>query len=171
VKKTIANGVFVFVAVCLAVGQARPAAQQDDRLKAPFSLVSSLSTTTAQAGGDLIIEVTITNTADYDLFYVVPDEIEMPFGLEVRDSEGHHVPYTPQGRRTFGGLFDGSRFMLKLHPGESLYRERLLNKDFEISKPGTYTVWATRQFGRRTADSKIVATTVKSNIETITIAP
>lgn len=160
---------FLLVLAVCALAKVDVAGMPDDSPKSAFSIVVSAPTTTVKAGEDLKVEVTITNTSDHDIFYGAQNEI--PFGLEVRDSGGGEVSKTPDALRAFNGLTDGSSFALSIHPGESLDRERLLNKDFELRKPGAYTVWATRMFGSKTADSKIVTTTAKSNIVTITIVP
>jgi len=129
-----------------------------------FSLVVSTPESTVKAGTDLKAAVTMTNTSDHDIFYRAdPSGTLLPFAFDVRDSEGKVVSETSKGLSAHGkNMAAGSYLGVPIHPGESIHRERVLNKEFDLEKPGKYTVQATRESG---------STVVKSNIITITVVP
>jgi hypothetical protein len=135
------------------------AAAQTETSGAPFSLAISVPETTVQAGNNLKIEVTIKNISGHDQFCEIGNTI--PFRLLAHDSAGGEVRLTSLGLRAYH--FSGSSFARVLHPGESIHRERLLDEDFDLTKPGTYTVQAAQELSGTTA--------ARSNIVTITIVP
>jgi len=110
-------------------------------------------------GEELEIKVKITNTDDHDIAYTDPRE----FFLEVRDSSGNEVAHTPYGLYANGLSARISEFAGPIHPGDSLERSALLNKEFELEKPGDYTAQAVRQ--------NSPSTLLKSNVVMITITP
>ena len=107
--------------------------------------------------------VTISNPSDQDV-----NISEKLLKLHVLDHEGNTVPVpVPEPARDSSKLPKpgamGSSFIgLLLQPGKSMEFEKVLNKKFDISKPGKYTVQATWQIG---------ATTLKSNKITINVTP
>jgi len=151
---------FVLVSVLFALAYLSASAATADSAHSAFLMVISVPQASAKLGEDLKVEVSLTNTSDHDILYDANGH-ELPFGLEVRDRTDRTVLRTPQG---LGALaFEGRVFAVPIHSGESIHRERLLNKDFELSKPGTYKVQAIRLANKTSA--------VKSNIVEITILP
>jgi hypothetical protein len=151
---------FLLVLAPFALLSPGTAAGQIASAQSAFSLVVSVPKTTAKVGEDLKVEINITNISDHDILYDASGR-EPPFGLEVRDSGGRDIPRTTQGRRALA--FEGSVFASPLHPGESVHRERLANKDFELTSPGKYLVQGIRMASKTTA--------VRSNVVEITILP
>jgi hypothetical protein len=125
-----------------------------------YSLSLNVPSTSLSVGADIKVHITMKNTSDHDLFYRVdPSGKLLPFSFDVRDSQGAAVPKMP--RRPGPGA-SGSYFRGTLHPGESIERDRILGKEFDLSKPGRYTIHVERQ------DDDVV---VRSNVVTITVVP
>ncbi len=125
-----------------------------------YLLALSAPSASLTAGADIKVDVTMKNTSDHDVFYMVdPSGKLSPFSFDVRDAQGGAVPKVP---RKPGPGASGSYFRATLHPGESIQRERTLGKEFDLSKPGRYTIHVERQ------DDDVV---VRSNVITITVVP
>ncbi len=100
------------------------------------------------------LKMTMTNTSDHDLRFTVrvlqaKDLNYAPVNarqvdIQLLDSKGHFVPLTPYGRAVRGqcGECGGGGTLGDLRPGESLNEEVDLSREFDITKPGRYTVRA-----------------------------
>jgi hypothetical protein len=133
--------------------------------QATFSLTISTPQNTVRVGSDVKLEITMTNTSDQDIFYGADlgGKVQ-PFAVDVRDTSGNLVPKRPRKDKEPRG---GSFLLIPIHPAKSIKREWILNKDFDISKPGRYTVQAKREAGA--TNSGVLH--VKSNRITITVVP
>jgi hypothetical protein len=138
----------------------QPKPQPDNSsVKLPsFSLDIKAEKTTAKVGERFKVEVNITNTDSQDIFYDGYGH-QAEFELEVRDEMGREVTRVPRG----GRWTSGSSAPIPLHPGESLHLSTRLDKEFELDKPGKYSVQATRGVSKTNL--------VSSNTITITIIP
>lgn len=152
--------VFLLVSALFAFANLGASAARADSEQPSLSIVISVPQASARLGEDMKVEVSLTNISDHDILYDANGH-ELPFGLEVRDGMDRTVSRTPQGLRALA--FEGRVFAVPLHPGESIHRERLLNKDIKLDKAGTYKVQAIRMTNKTSA--------VKSNIVQITILP
>jgi hypothetical protein len=81
------------------------------------------------------------------------------YRIDVRDNEKRK----PQPARP-GILYSGSAAFLHLEPGQSVKQEYPVWDDYDLSKPGKYTIQVSR-LDRETN------TRVKSNTITITVTP
>jgi hypothetical protein len=120
-----------------------------------FSIELDAPSTAAGVRENPKVEVTIENTGDMDICHV--SGADRDFYLVVRDSSENEVARTPCH------LGNGSSFCALLHPGNSIQGSALLNKEFQLDKPGDYTVQAIRQSS--------TTSFIKSNIVAITITP
>ncbi|MCC7157776.1 MAG: hypothetical protein IT161_24560 [Bryobacterales bacterium] len=124
-----------------------------------------------RVGEEIAIEVTFTNTSEKPVLAApVLPTAEVSYKLDVRDEKGDPVPETSYGRKLRAGKDDSGRETVTvfqtaplryLQPGESIKEQIVLNKLYDLSKPGAYTVQAQAQ-----SDNEGKA---KSNRFTITI--
>lgn len=126
------------------------------RRKPSFSIAVHAERMEIRPGLPARLKLTMTNTSDRDLHYsvrvlgakslnykwVTVRQVE----LALYDSEGNPVPLTNYGKVVRGqcGECGGGGTLGILKPGESLDEEADINREFDIEKPGTYTVRATR---------------------------
>jgi len=113
-----------------------------------------------KTGVEVDVRVTITNTSNHDVsagsFYV--DGVDTGYTYDVRDSAGN-----PAQKKSI--VMSGSIKFGRLKPGESAEEGTLVNRVFNMTRPGRYTIQVSRQVG----DSK--GTVVKSNTITVTVTP
>ena len=130
-----------------AAGQAEPAG-------VCCSLVISTLTNSVSAGADVKLKATIANHSGEDV-----NTSARRLVLDVRDQRGESVPKAARVSKFGpGGSFVG----MVVQPGKSIDLDKLLNKQFDLSKPGQYTVQASWQLGD---------TTLRSNKVTFEIVP
>jgi hypothetical protein len=123
-----------------------------------------------------MLSVAITSTSDHDVF-----RASAPMPLTVLDREGKPVPETRYGMKLHGteprpvvpevgppvghlGGFGSFVGWPPLHPGETLKggRRSDLSREYDLSKPGTYTIQA-REWqlpGHLTVESNVLTVTV-----------
>ena len=103
-----------------------------------------------KVGDEIAIEVTFTNTSDKPILAapVIPSA-EVSYKLDVRDEKGDPVPETSFGRKLRTGKDDSGRETVTvfrtaplryLQPGESIKEQIVVNKMYDLSRPGTYTL-------------------------------
>jgi hypothetical protein len=105
-------------------------------ISAPQSVVKS--------GTPLIVKLSLTNTSDHVLSWTVGGP-KPPIRTVVKNSNDKEVPETPYGLKVHGNEphplpFMGSVTMGILKPGASYGEETDLAKQYDLSKPGVYTV-------------------------------
>jgi len=133
----------------------------------PFSLVISVPRTTVRVGSEVRVKLVLMNISDHEI--AVPDEelsdaSQFGFGVEVRDSQGRLAHLAESGPASkFGPQSEGSHYMPIVRPGKSLEVEININKIYDMSKPGKYTILTHRT---HTVESGL---DVKSNTITITV--
>jgi hypothetical protein len=142
-------------------------AQGQAPARSPISVTISTPSPTIKVGADLKIDEALTNTSDKPLN-------GSPNGtLKVRDSNGKAVSEVEELKPAVETVpKDGSRVpivrapqgsyqMLIMLPGTTHY-ELIVNKYFDFSKPGTYTIQLSENFH---------GFVVNSNTVTVTVAP
>jgi hypothetical protein len=127
------------------------------------------------AGSDVVIEITITNTASNDSFVFTSKAGAETAGYipEVRREDGTVPPMTRYGRKWIKGEWERGDYsdlesggtLNRLHSGEKVTDGTLLNKLYNLTQPGRYTVQI-RRFDFK--EKKPVAT---SNTITVTVTP
>jgi hypothetical protein len=133
-----------------------------------FSVMISTPEAIATAGSDVNLKVKFTNDTGKDLHFAVggPGRGGPAFDINVRDSQGNAVPETSYGLRMHGRdprPWSGSVFRATSHSGQTVEINLILSKEYDLSKPGKYTV--------QVQDRRPVVRPVKSNIVTITVFP
>ena len=161
--------------------------QEEARSKPSFTVAAGAERVEFNSGVPMPVTLTMTNTSDRDLRYSVfwkrcPPPIEhlsatmRQMQVLLYDSEGNLVPLTqygasvqgrtgpvaipPDAERRQGYGCGGSGTLGILKPGESLIEKADLAKEFDIKKPGRYTVRAQRLDQANEAVVKAEAVTV-----------
>lgn len=146
-----------------------PTAQVTWSGQVPISVTINAPSSEAKAGSELKLGIALTNTSDKQVDLTTwPEDSK----VDVIDSQGRIVgkiqghkesmasPKVPSALRAIQG--HGSSQGLRLAPQDVIRLQEDLSKDFDLSKPGKYTVQAARMYGK---------TAVKSNTITITVVP
>lgn len=143
--------------------------------KPAFSIALSTPRSVVEVGSPLMLGFACTNTSGHDIV------IGSPALISVLDSDGKSVPETPYGRKVHGteprpvpppevgpphgvpGESGGGLGPLPMRPGETIRSPRSdLSREYDLSRPGTYTIQARR------ADF-YSGTVVESNVLTVTL--
>lgn len=157
-------------AVCFAQNATTP--------KTSFTLTICTAKSTFIIGSEIDLNVTQTNVSNHGIYFVVSmtageSVSHIPIRTTVFNDKGNHVAETPFGRKVhgeephknfFGGSVASSRTLIP--PGKSFHYVIPLSREYDLSRPGTYTV----QAKERDAWTPQYPW-VKSNILTITIKP
>jgi len=152
--KLIQVSVICGLVVAFADAQGTPPAQ------VPISVAISASSLEVKAGSELKLEVVMANTSDGRVGLTTWPE---DFRVDVRDSDGKPVGEAKKaGKVQLPIQGHGSSQGRELAPHEVVRWEEIVGKKLDLSKPGEYTIQATRVFGK---------TAVKSNTITITVVP
>jgi hypothetical protein len=133
-----------------------------------FSVSISTPKPVVKVGIDVRLRVVLTNNTDKDIRYGVggPGRGGPAFDLDVCDSESKPVSETPRGLTLHGKdprPWSGSIFSTAAHPGDKIEEELVLNEEYDLRKPGKYTVQLLER------NPKFQA--VKSNTVTLTLVP
>lgn len=154
---------------------AAQSSQQPRDAKPAFSITLRTRQTVLEVGSPLRVRIAVTNTSDHDIV------IGPPVQISVLDSEAKPVPETPYGMKVHGteprpapppevgppqgvpGPGGGGLGPLPMRPGEtSRGSSGDLSREYDLSKPGTYTIQA------READF-YSGSVVESNVLTVTL--
>jgi hypothetical protein len=142
-----------------------------------FSLTIKTAQGTVKVGSDVVVEAEMKNISAEDIFYSAltvrgPGPGPSGFTWEILNSEGKPVPFTEYGLKINrpepelgpGGYVPaaGKTVFGLLGPNKAIVEKRALSKEYDLSKPGKYTVQASRFDGK---------TDVKSNTVTLTVTP
>lgn len=166
-----------FARLAMTVGCIGLAAAQDAQpLKPSFSLALSAPESTVHVGSAIKLSIKMTNISDHDIYHVaalIGGEMKLRSNLvlNVSNSEGNPATETALGKEVHdtevnrpprsGSIFN-SRVVVK--PGKTTTETRVLNEEFDLNNPGTYTVKAQR----RDPESNLL---VESNALKITVIP
>jgi hypothetical protein len=159
---------FAVVAMVLALTSAIDAAksQQGNKDAVPsISIAINLRQDAIISDAEKPLEVTITNISNRDQPYLAfssPLWMDICRIIDIRDSDGKPAPEKPiltriNGPLPSGILIGGPIFNFK--PGEQMRAQVLLNRLYDLSKPGKYTIMA--QTGGATSNT-ITASFVQS---------
>jgi hypothetical protein len=127
-------------------------AQETPRPQPSFSLTVSGPHQDFKVGSPIALKVTLTNTSDHDISgVIIPNgesktKLMRTIDLKVYDSSGSLVPETPHGRKIRGREMTvvSTAVSYGIKPGKSTVEDADLTEEFELHKPGKYTVQAER---------------------------
>ncbi len=135
-----------------------------------FSVTISTPKAVVTVGSDIKLKVVFVNNTEQDIRYPGaggPGRTGPVFDIDIRDSGGKPALETPYGLKMHGKdtreWRGGSVFGGTAHPGNKIEEELILSKEYDMSKPGDYTVQVLER------NPKFQA--VKSNSITITVVP
>ncbi len=139
------------------------------------SITISTAKGTVKSGSDVTVEVIFTNTSKANIVFASgakrEDQGELDYTVHVRDSSSARAPETKRGHLLRTGedspggetyLIISSTMNIDVPPGGTVKREILLNRLYDLSKPGKYTIQVERIIGAS-------AVLTKSNVLTITV--
>jgi hypothetical protein len=129
-------------------------------LSQPFTDVISASVITIKSGSNVRLDITIKSNSSERMILIDNRTGPEEAGISIWDGKGNQLP----PRVEFKNYFTVSRFGMFIYPGKSLTQSVNLNKWFDLTTPGQYTVQAKRKVPK--SDS-----VVESNKLTITVIP
>jgi hypothetical protein len=137
------------------------------------TIAISTAKSAVKAGSDITIEVIFTNTSKANILFASgvkrEDQGELDYTVHVRDSSAARAPETKRGHLLRTGedspgadtyLIISSTMNIDVLPGGTVKREILLNRLYDLSKPGKYTVQVERIIGASALLTKSNALTV-----------
>ena len=130
----------------------------------PFKIAITAENPVIVAGGEVSINVSLTNTSNQAVYegVVYKDGIELDtsFRFEVRDEHGKLVP-----KRTYPyeELRTGKVIFRTIWAGQTLTQEQRVSALYDMRKPGKYTIQVSRGVSDNPRDD------IKSNIVTVTV--
>jgi hypothetical protein len=142
-----------------------------------ISITVKTPQSTVTVGSDVEVEVEMKNISAGDILYSAAGLFgggsSTSFRWDVRDGAGKAIPMTqygikanhlepPQERGVPPSVRTGSAFAETLSPGKTVVQKLALSKEYDLSKPGKYTIQALRFDGKLD---------VKSNIITLIVTP
>ena len=145
-------------------------AQSTKSAKKPsFSIAINAPEDIVKADSSVPLDIILTNTSDKDTSSgEILGGAELNYDIDVRGSKGELAPETSFGRKLHhkepGFTLGGSVVAYYLKPGQTHETRSYLNRVYDLSQPGKYTI----QVQRRDPDSNTI---VKSNAITITVVP
>jgi hypothetical protein len=121
-----------------------------------FSLAVSVAKDGVKAGAEVRLRILLTNLTDHQILIgrlLHPLGQENEYSFDVRDDQGRKVPLTRYGRAVNGtpdkgderqDCGDCSGFGQDVEPHEKITDEIVISKIYDLTKPGKYTVQASR---------------------------
>jgi hypothetical protein len=132
----------------------------------PFKIAITAENATIVAGGEVSINVSLTNISNQAVYegVVYKDGIELDtsFRFDVRDEHGKLVPkriYPYEELRT------GKVIFRTIRAGETLTQPQPVGRLYDMRKPGKYTIQVSRGVSDNPRDD------IKSNTVTVTVTP
>ncbi len=145
-------------AVLAGFGAAGAAGAQDAP-KPTRSLAISVKQYQAKVGDPVPLAVEVTNVSDHDIWMALLNggNLHRMIHLVVSDGNGNPVQLTEEGKRIHGEGTGApvaiSAFSFPLKPGQGMREDADLAKEFDLKKPGTYTVHAEVRDGKQVVKS------------------
>jgi hypothetical protein len=128
-----------------------------------------------KTGSDVKVEIAVTNNSDHEIKYdAFGAGTASRTDLDVRDADRHPAsaaskpreqsssPPAKPGEGRAGGYYSGPSSYIRIGSGKTIHLERVISKEFDLSKPGKYTVQLAHQLD---------GTIVKSNTITLMVTP
>jgi hypothetical protein len=146
-----------------------------------YIVTVAASPTVVKAGSDVKLTITIKNVSDLTIYHIVNSgKPGRNWQILVLDSQGNSANETSNGRKIHGNdpsqhpwsgsVFSG-RYPIK--PGETFQQTLDLTSEYDLTKPGIYSIQVLRSDVFTEDDIKTgkLGTAVKSNTITLTLTP
>jgi hypothetical protein len=159
----------------LIVALAIPAAGFCQTVGPKFSLTISLPQSVVKSASKVELDITKKNISEHDLMCeTVVGTAEEDYDVIATDGEGKPAVETKYGRKIHGKEpYKGtsrSSFIRTLKPGEEVQEHLFVNRIYDLSQPGKFTIQVQVPIYANDADAKSHRPTyVKSNAVTVTI--
>jgi hypothetical protein len=110
-----------------------------------------------KAGSDMKLEIAVTNNSDHEINYdAFGAGIASRTDLDVRDADGHPAAAAPKLREQSSlpppkpgegraGGYSGPSSYIRIGSGKTIHLGRVITKEYDLSKPGKYTVQLAHQ--------------------------
>jgi hypothetical protein len=151
--------------------------------KAPFSISISTPASVVTAGSDVIVNIALTNTSDREIILqntmVSRNAAEFDYWIDVRDEKGKAAPQTKYGIKLKGdgvhppAATASNSIDLPFKPGETVRPRIVVNKLFDLSQPGAYTIQVSRfdPESGAAAHSNIIKVTITQSSFSLNLSP
>ena len=96
-------------------------------------------------GAPILLKVVVRNNTEKPFLLVDTRRPERDFQLGVRDEEGQSVALTKEGEGLVNNTAIFRRVAVEIKPGEKVEHSFTINKLFEMTVPGTYSVTIKRE--------------------------
>jgi hypothetical protein len=140
-----------------------------------FSVTLEAPKGALRPGAKVVLRVTLINTSDHNIPFKRTNNPqsneEFRYVVDVEDSSGKPAPASAQVRALEGQitmLEDINNHAYWLKPGESYSDDLEITKLFDLSHPGEYKVWVSKELLSRHPRPE---DTVKSNAVTVVVQP
>ena len=151
------------LAVAVVIGSPPVGSGQQKQL--PFSFVIRAAEEEIKPGSDVVVEITITNNSDRAIGMESMDI--SPYVAIVRAANGVLAPETEMGRslkqkqrERISPNWVGSRFGVRLQPGEAVHEKCVVSERYDMTAPGRYSIQLERLWGRAGVPSNTVMVAV-----------
>jgi hypothetical protein len=182
-KPVSAPAVCLLVLLARAPGTPAVARPPGPTSKAPVSVTLKVPNKPLKAGTDLVLRATVKNTSDHDIIFptspgLIPSD-GLRYDIQALDEQAQPAPpsarvLAQRATRGKGGpgvaVIGNTGHTLK--PGQSLVEEINVTRYYDLSRPGTYTIWVIHPLPLQVppwAAKKYWKGFVRSNTITVTV--
>ena len=158
----------ILIGILLPIGLAASQAGET-----PFSVIITGPQKPVKTGTEVKVKIVLKNTSDREFTLAKTNAVsqaEFHFLVAVRDSHGQPAPDTEYGRGIMGReikkrviIFAGDAFFT-LKPNETLEDEAIVNKLYDLSRPGKYFIQVTRQFPEQLGKGQVKSNTIEITV-------
>lgn len=144
-----------------------PFAYVQDTTSKGLQLVVKNEKATFTPGEPILLTVVARNDGQRPLFIVDTYHPEWDTKFDVRAEAGDRVALTEDGERLTKNIAIFRDVRVEINPGDEVKRDFVINKLFDLTAPGTYSITVKRSFCFSGTDVFMVAT---SNSVKVTVA-
>ena len=161
--RTLSCSIFCFFICVICLGSQR-------NPNPPFSLAITVADQSVKLGTQVRVTITLKNNSGHDIAInrsSVPGEAEFHYSVLLLDDDGKPVPGTKYWRILQGKeheTYTENVLSVTIHPNEGAKDDFTLNKLFDLSKPGKYTLQVAREIPQNLGKGL-----VKSNVLSLVI--
>ena len=129
-----------------------------------FQLLAKVERVPTDSGDSLVLKLTMKNvtTETLRLIKTVPEKL---YQVTVTNDRGEPLPLTEYGKRRREAV-PGARIVLRVGPGEEVQQEIPLDKMYDLTGKGTYSLTVKRNVLKRQGEgfAEVVSNTVKFTV-------
>ncbi len=155
---------------CLLTVWSTPIVSHSQISAQPLEIAISTQQSKIMAGDPIKIAITMKNMSDHDITIIKfggDSQAELNYEIIVRDKNGEMLNETSYRKGIKEGVA-GSRKLFTLKPSAEITEKANINKLYDLSMPGEYTVQVEKELPPSEGKGK---GTIKSNTITVTVTP